>query len=112
MSIDKNTVRKVARLARIRINDDGAEVLSGELSNILKMIEQLNEVDTDGVEPMTSVIEMQMPEREDIVTDGGIPEKILSNAPDHGVGIKPQINADKCKLKEGICVYLCPSAVK
>ncbi|MCK5518213.1 MAG: Asp-tRNA(Asn)/Glu-tRNA(Gln) amidotransferase subunit GatC [Alphaproteobacteria bacterium] len=86
MSIDKNTVRKVARLARIRINDDGAEVLSGELSNILEMIEQLNEVDTKGVEPMTSVIEMQMPEREDIVTDGGIPEKILSNAPDHTAG--------------------------
>ncbi|MCK4944886.1 MAG: Asp-tRNA(Asn)/Glu-tRNA(Gln) amidotransferase subunit GatC [Alphaproteobacteria bacterium] len=86
MSIDKNTVRKVARLARIRINDDGAEVLSGELSNILEMIEQLNEVDTKGVEPMTSVIEMQMPEREDIVTDGGIPEKILSNAPEHTAG--------------------------
>lgn len=86
MSIDKNTVRKVARLARIRIIDSEAEVLSGELSNILEMIEQLNEVDTKGVEPMTSVIEMQMPEREDVVTDGGIPEKILSNAPEHTAG--------------------------
>jgi len=56
MSIDKNTVKKVARLARIRISDDEVDVLSGELSKILAMIEQLNEVKTDGVEPMTSVI--------------------------------------------------------
>ena len=86
MSIDINTVRKVARLARIRTTDAEAEVLSGELSKILKMIEQLNEVNTDGVEPMTSVIEMKMPEREDIVTDGGIPEKILANAPEQTAG--------------------------
>ncbi len=86
MSIDINTVRKVAKLARIRTTDAEAEVLSGELSNILKMIEQLNEVNTDGVEPMTSVIEMQMPEREDAVTDGGIPEKILANAPEQTAG--------------------------
>jgi aspartyl-tRNA(Asn)/glutamyl-tRNA(Gln) amidotransferase subunit C len=86
MSIDKNTVRKVATLARIRTTDAEAEVLAGELSNILKMIAQLNEVKTDGVEPMTSVIEMQMPEREDKVTDGGIVEKILSNAPESTAG--------------------------
>jgi aspartyl-tRNA(Asn)/glutamyl-tRNA(Gln) amidotransferase subunit C len=86
MSIDKNTVKKVARLARIRISDDEVDVLSGELSKILAMIEQLNEVKTDGVEPMTSVIEMQMPEREDKVTDGGIPEKILANAPEQTAG--------------------------
>ena len=86
MSIDKNTVRKVAKLARIKIDDTEAEVLSGELSNILEMIEQLSEVDTEGIEPMTSVIEMQMPEREDIVTDGDIPEKILSNAPEQTTG--------------------------
>ncbi|MFH1158229.1 MAG: Asp-tRNA(Asn)/Glu-tRNA(Gln) amidotransferase subunit GatC [Pseudomonadota bacterium] len=86
MSIDKNTVRKVARLARIRTTDAEAEVLSGELSNILKMIGQLNEVNTEGVEPMTSVIEMQMPGRGDAVTDGGIPEKILSNAPEQTAG--------------------------
>lgn len=86
MSIDINTVRKVARLARIRTTDAEAEVLSGELSKILKMIEQLNEVNTDGVEPMTSVIEMKMPEREDAVTDGGIPEKILANAPEQTAG--------------------------
>jgi aspartyl-tRNA(Asn)/glutamyl-tRNA(Gln) amidotransferase subunit C len=86
MSIDINTVRKVARLARIRTTDAEAEVLSGELSKILKMIEQLNEVNTDGIEPMTSVIEMKMPEREDAVTDGGIPEKILANAPEQTAG--------------------------
>jgi aspartyl-tRNA(Asn)/glutamyl-tRNA(Gln) amidotransferase subunit C len=86
MSIDKNIVRKVARLARIKTTDAEAEVLSGELNKILKMIEQLNEVKTDGAEPMTSVIEMKMPEREDKVTDGGIPEKILSNAPEQTAG--------------------------
>jgi aspartyl-tRNA(Asn)/glutamyl-tRNA(Gln) amidotransferase subunit C len=86
MSIDKNTVRKVARLARIRTTDAEVEVLAGELSKIMQMIEQLNEVNTDGVEPMTSVIEMQMPEREDKVTDGGIPEKILVNAPEQTAG--------------------------
>jgi aspartyl-tRNA(Asn)/glutamyl-tRNA(Gln) amidotransferase subunit C len=86
MSIDKNTVKKVARLARIRISDGEVDTLSGELSKILAMIEQLSEVNTDGVEPMTSVIEMQMPEREDKVTDGGIPEKILANAPESMAG--------------------------
>lgn len=86
MSIDKNTVRKVARLARIKTTEAEAEVLAGELNNILKMIEQLNEVKTDGVDPMTSVIEMEMTGREDKVTDGGIPEKILSNAPEQTAG--------------------------
>lgn len=86
MSIDKNTVKKVARLARIKATEAETEVLSGELSKILKMIEQLNEVKTDGVEPMTSVIEMQMPAREDKVTDGGIVEKILANAPEQAAG--------------------------
>lgn len=86
MSLDINTVRKVARLARIRTTDAEAEKLSGELGNILKMIEQLNEVNTDGIEPMTSVIEMKAPEREDKVTDGGIPEKITANAPETTAG--------------------------
>ena len=86
MSIDINTVRKVARLARIRTTDAEAEVLAGELSNILKMIEQLNEVKTDGIEPLTSVIEMSAPEREDAVTDGAIPDKILANAPEQAAG--------------------------
>ena len=86
MSIDKNTVKKVARLARIKTSEAETEVLAGELSKILTMIEQLSEVNTDGVEPMTSVIEMRMPEREDKVTDGGMPEKILANAPEQTAG--------------------------
>ncbi|MBI3441537.1 MAG: Asp-tRNA(Asn)/Glu-tRNA(Gln) amidotransferase subunit GatC [Proteobacteria bacterium] len=86
MSIDKNTVRKVARLARIRTTDAEAEVLSAELSKIMTMIEQLSEVNTEGVDPMTSVIEMQWPGREDVVTDGAILEKILSNAPEQTAG--------------------------
>lgn len=86
MSIDKNTVRKVARLARIRTSEAEAEVLSAELSKIMTMIGQLAEVNTDGVEPMTSVIEMEMHAREDKVTDGGIPEKILANAPEQTAG--------------------------
>jgi aspartyl-tRNA(Asn)/glutamyl-tRNA(Gln) amidotransferase subunit C len=86
MSIDINTVRKVAKLARIRTTDAEAEVLTGQLNNILKMIEQLNEVKTDGIEPMTSVIEMKAPEREDVVTDGGIADKILANAPESTAG--------------------------
>lgn len=86
MSIDINTVKKVSRLARIRTTDAEAEKLAGELSNILKMIEELNAVNTDGVEPMTSVIEMKAPEREDKVTDGGIPEQIVANAPETTAG--------------------------
>ncbi len=86
MSIDKNTVGKIARLARIRVNEDEKETLAGELNNILKMIEELNAVDTKGVEPMTSVVHLQTPMRDDVVTDGAIPEKILSNAPEETAG--------------------------
>lgn len=86
MSIDKNTVGKIARLARIRVTEEEKETLAGELSTILKMIEELNAVDTKGVEAMTSVVQMQTPMREDAVTDGGIPEKILLNAPEQTAG--------------------------
>lgn len=86
MSIDKNTVGKIARLARIKVTEQEKDVLSAELSNILKMIEELNAVNTEGVEPLTSVVQMQMFEREDKVTDGGIPEKILKNAPEQAAG--------------------------
>jgi aspartyl-tRNA(Asn)/glutamyl-tRNA(Gln) amidotransferase subunit C len=86
MSIDKNTVGKIARLARIRVSEEEKETLAGELSDILKMIEELNAVDTKGIEPMTSVVQMQMLGRADEVTDGGIPEKILKNAPEHTAG--------------------------
>lgn len=86
MSIDKNTVRKVAKLARIKTTDAEEEVLAKELNNILGLVAQLNEVNTDGVEPLTSVIDMNLPMREDKVTDGGIPEKILKNAPEQTAG--------------------------
>jgi aspartyl-tRNA(Asn)/glutamyl-tRNA(Gln) amidotransferase subunit C len=86
MSIDKNTVGKIARLARIKVTEEEKEVLSSQLSNILKMIEELNAVNTDGVEPLTSVVQMQMFEREDKVTDGNMPEKILGNAPEQTAG--------------------------
>lgn len=86
MSIDKETVGKIARLARIRVTEDEKNTLAGELSNIMKMIEELNAVNTDGVEPMTSVVQMLLPLREDEVTDGGMPSKILANAPEETAG--------------------------
>ncbi len=82
MSIDKDTARRVAHLARIEVAEQDLEALAGELSDILGFMEQLNEVDVDGVEPMTSVTPMDLKKRQDIVTDGGYAEKILSNAPD------------------------------
>ena len=82
MSIDIETARKVAHLARIRVEEDRLPALAQEFSNILEFIEQLNEVDVDAVEPMVSVTPMRLKRRADVVTDGGYPEKILSNAPD------------------------------
>ena len=82
MALDTATVKNIATLARIRVDDDELETLAGELSHILEWIEQLNEVDTDNVEPMTSVANMTSPLRADEVNDGGYPEKVLSNAPD------------------------------
>ena len=81
MAIDAATVKKVASLARIREPDDRLEDLAAELSGILQWIEQLAEVDTDGIEPMTSVVAQALPWREDVVTDGGAADKILANAP-------------------------------
>ena len=81
MSIDAATVRKVARLARIAEAEDRLEPLARELSGILNWIEQLNEVDTDGVEPMSSAVKTPLPMREDVVTDGGDPKRVLGNAP-------------------------------
>jgi len=81
MSIDAATVKKVARLARIRVSDAEAEPLAAELSGILTWIEQLNEVDVEGVAPMASTEAVKLPLREDVVTDGGDPAKVLSNAP-------------------------------
>lgn len=81
MSVDVPTVRRIAHLARIAVADDEVEHLRGELNAILGFVEQLSEVDVEGVEPMTSVIPMEMKKRPDLVTDGGIPEDIIKNAP-------------------------------
>jgi aspartyl-tRNA(Asn)/glutamyl-tRNA(Gln) amidotransferase subunit C len=81
MSVDAATVRRIAHLARIAVADDEVEHLKGELNAILAFIEQLSEVDVEGVEPMTSVIPMTMKEREDTVSDGEISDRIVSNAP-------------------------------
>jgi len=82
MAIDKETARKVAHLARIEVAEGDLDTLAGELSRILGFMEQLNEVDVEGVAPMTSVSPMALKRRPDAVTDGGYPEKILANAPD------------------------------
>ncbi|NCU20799.1 Asp-tRNA(Asn)/Glu-tRNA(Gln) amidotransferase subunit GatC [Candidatus Falkowbacteria bacterium] len=82
MSIDIDTARKVAHLARIAVPEENLPALADQLSGILTFMEQLNEVDVTGAEPMTSVTPMRLKRRADVVTDGGYPEKILSNAPD------------------------------
>jgi aspartyl-tRNA(Asn)/glutamyl-tRNA(Gln) amidotransferase subunit C len=93
MAIDAATVRKVAHLARIAEPEARLEPLARELSGILQWIEQLNEVDTEGVEPMTSAVATPLPMREDLVTDGGYPDKILANAPkaDRGFFVMPKV---------------------
>lgn len=82
MSIDIDTARKVAKLARIRVEEAALPALAHELSGILAFMEQLTEVDVTGVEPMTSVTPMRLARRVDVVTDGGIADQILKNAPD------------------------------
>ena len=82
MAVDIETVVRVARLARLTVPEGDLETLAGELSNIIGWIEQLDEVDTDGVEPMASVADIKLRWRADEVTDGGIPDKVTSNAPD------------------------------
>lgn len=81
MSVDIETVKRVARLARIRVTDDEAAHLEGELNAILGFVEQLDEVNIDGVEPMTSVVDMAMKKRADQVTGGGIADAVTANAP-------------------------------
>ena len=81
MSVDAATVLRIAHLARIAIAHDEVDHLKGELNAILAFVEQLSEVNVDGVEPMTSVTPMVMKMRDDIVTDGGIPDDIVKNAP-------------------------------
>ena len=82
MSIDIDTARRVAKLARIRVEEADLPRLAGQLSGILGFMEQLNEVDVTGVEPMVSVTPMRLKRRADVVTDGGIQGQILANAPD------------------------------
>ena len=81
MSIDAATVRRIAHLARIAVADDEVEHLGSEINAILAFVEQLSEVNVDGVEPMTSVTPMEMKKRVDVVTDGGIRDDVLKNAP-------------------------------
>jgi aspartyl-tRNA(Asn)/glutamyl-tRNA(Gln) amidotransferase subunit C len=81
MSVDQATVKRVARLARIKVKDEDVPRLAGELNAILAFVEQLNEVDVSGVEPLTSVVAVKMKMRDDTVTDGGIPKDVTRNAP-------------------------------
>jgi len=92
MSLDKDTVARIARLARLKVPEEELAPLAGELSRILAWIEQLNEVDTNDVEPLSSVSDVTLPVRQDKVTDGGIAAKILANAPGGAVYVDP---ADK-----------------
>jgi aspartyl-tRNA(Asn)/glutamyl-tRNA(Gln) amidotransferase subunit C len=93
MSVDAATVRHIARLARIAVSDAEVEALAPELSNILGWIEQLQEVDVAGVEPMTAVIPNILRLRDDVVTAGGIQDRILANAPiaEHGFFAVPKV---------------------
>ncbi|HPE47115.1 MAG TPA: Asp-tRNA(Asn)/Glu-tRNA(Gln) amidotransferase subunit GatC [Hyphomonas sp.] len=81
MSVTKDDVRKVARLSRLAVSEDQLDDMVGDLNGILGWVEQLNEVDVSDVEPLTSVVESPLPMREDVVTDGGIPDQVLANAP-------------------------------
>ena len=86
MSVDKTTVSRVARLARIHIDDARLEPMAAELSSIMSWIEQLNEVNTDNIEPLASVTGHALPLRDDIVTDGEISGKVTQNAPESTSG--------------------------
>jgi aspartyl-tRNA(Asn)/glutamyl-tRNA(Gln) amidotransferase subunit C len=82
MSLDAATVRRIAKLARIRVDDAEVATLQGELNAILGYVEQLSEVNVDGIEPLSGGAQMIMRQREDVLADGDIAEKILANAPD------------------------------
>lgn len=94
MSIDEKTVRRVAKLARLSLPEERVAPMAGELNAIMAWIEQLNEVDVEGVAPMTSAVEgLSLPMREDVVTDGGNPERVLKNAPksEDGFFVVPKV---------------------
>jgi aspartyl-tRNA(Asn)/glutamyl-tRNA(Gln) amidotransferase subunit C len=93
MSVNTDQVRHIARLARIKMSDEEVEALVPELNNILGWIEQLGEVDTDGVEPLTAVIENKLRLRDDVVNDGDCRDEVLANAPgaEHGFFAVPKV---------------------
>lgn len=93
MSVDVHTVRHIAKLARISVSDEEVQALAPELSNILGWIEQLQEVDVSGIEPMTAVIPNKLRLRDDMVTEGGIRDAVLKNAPvaEHGFFAVPKV---------------------
>jgi len=91
MSVDADTVRRIAQLARIGVAEDEIEHLRRELNAILAFVEQLSQVDVEGVEPMTSVIPMEMKKRPDMVTDGGIPDDITEGGGMTGIAAHPTI---------------------
>jgi len=93
MSLDQETVRKVASLARIRLSDAEIEKLGPQLSNIIKFVEQLAEVDTDNVEPLANVADINLELREDVTTDGDCVDKVLANAPEttQGYFVVPKV---------------------
>jgi aspartyl-tRNA(Asn)/glutamyl-tRNA(Gln) amidotransferase subunit C len=82
MSVDTKTVARIAHLARLKVPEDRLEPLAGELNNLLAWVEQLSEVNTDNVPPLTSVVHVKMPQRDDVVTDGDRRDEVLANAPD------------------------------
>lgn len=86
MPLDKDAVRKIAHLARIRVADEDLDGMAAELSRIIGWVEQLAEADADGVRPMTSVADMTLAERGDVITDGDCRDKVLANAPDREDG--------------------------
>lgn len=93
MSVDTQAVRHIAKLARIAMSDSEVEAMVPELNNILNWVEQLGEVDTEGVEPLTAVIDQKLRLREDVVTEGDCRESVLANAPDaqHGFFAVPKV---------------------
>lgn len=93
MSIDLQTVKKIASLSRISVTEAEADAMVPELNNILGWVEQLGEVDVSGVEPMTAVIPNHQRLRDDVVTDGNVREKVLANAPqaEHGFFAVPKV---------------------
>ncbi len=93
MSIDGATVRRIAHLARIKVEDGEIDHLAGEINSILGFVEQLKEVNVEGIEPMTSVTPMKLPLRDDVVTDGENANKVLMNAPqsEEGFFLVPKV---------------------